>query len=134
MLFVVDNITDMWFSDFDEKDTTPVGLRCRNLITFPAYPNVKVNGQAFGAALGSGLHINDSGSKQRASVKNPPLKISKRMEYRQLLEYQKFDDDIKSKLLKGFKYLQKKFQNKTTTKTMIINNNNNNNKTCTGIT
>jgi hypothetical protein len=93
-------LTDHWLSEYDEKDITPVGLRCRNLVSFPPNPEVKVPGPRFGSNLGRGLQIDYNSHKR---VKNPGLTIAKRMEYRQLAEYHKLTDEMKSKLITGLK-------------------------------
>lgn len=91
-----------------------MGLRCRNLFNFPSAPEIKVPGPSFASNVGRGLHIfegvNSSNIGQSGSmpvvpgrVKNPPLVIAKRMECRQLIEYQKLDNEIRSKLILGLK-------------------------------
>jgi hypothetical protein len=113
-LFGKDCATDQWVYEYDEKDITPVGLRCRNLFNFPPNPEVKVAGGQFGANVGRGLHIFDLSSSTGGGsssvsggpgkrVKNAPLIIAKRMESRQLIEYQKLNDEIRSKLILGLK-------------------------------
>jgi hypothetical protein len=84
---------------------TPPGLRCRNLSTFPPNPEVKVPGPKFGSNIGRGLQIENE--QQSRKVKNPPLTIAKRMEYRQLIEYQKLSDEVRSTLLAGLKNYMK---------------------------
>ncbi len=96
-----DCLTDYWMNEYDEKDITPIGLRSRNLLSFPPNPEVKVNGPSFGSNLGRGLQIDINQSRR---VKNPPLTIAKRMEYRQLIEYQKLNDEMRAKLISGLKY------------------------------
>ena len=93
-------LTDHWLSEYDEKDITPYGLRCRNLLSFPPNPEIKVPGPHFGSNLGRGINIDQ---KQLSRVKNPALTIAKRMEYRQLIEYNKLSEDVKSKLVLGLK-------------------------------
>ena len=48
-------------------------------------------------------------------VKNPPLTIAKRMEYRQLIEYQKVSDEVRASLLNGIrkymKYIAERAEN-----------------------
>jgi hypothetical protein len=98
--FSKDCLTDTWLCEYDEKDVTPPGLRCRNLITFPPNPEVKVLGPKFGTNIGRSLQIEVDVPRR---VKNPPLVIAKRMEYRQLIEYQKLNDTTKSALTLGLK-------------------------------
>jgi hypothetical protein len=31
----------MWLNEYDEKDIVPIGLRCRNLLSFPPNPEGK---------------------------------------------------------------------------------------------
>lgn len=94
-----------------------MGLRCRNLFNFPSRPEVKVPGGAFASSMGRGLHLfhanqlNPSGSAAAGFVvggnrivRNPPLIIAKRMQFRQLIEYQKIDAEFRSKLIMGLKY------------------------------
>jgi hypothetical protein len=88
-----------WNCDYDEFDITPVGLRCRNLSTFPTNPNVKVSGSKFATKLGKGLDIE---SKSRR-VKNLPLEIPKRIEVRQFIEYDRINDEIRTKLMEGLR-------------------------------
>ena len=90
----------MWICDYDEKEITPPGLRCRNLASFPPYPEIKVPGAGFGLSIGRGLAI---GNESYRRVKNPPLTIAKRMEYRQLVEYQKISEALRSNLSIGLK-------------------------------
>jgi hypothetical protein len=97
-----DCLTDNWIIDYDEKDITPIGLRTRNLRTFPSNPAVKVGGSEFGSRMGKGLFIyNNQFMSQRA--KNPPVIIAKRMAYRQLIEYQLLNEQFKQKLIDGLK-------------------------------
>lgn len=70
-------------------------------MTFPPNPEIKVPGGGFGSNIGRGLYIDNITSQRR--VKNPPINIAKRMEYRQLIEYQKLSDEIKSNLILGLK-------------------------------
>jgi hypothetical protein len=79
---------------------TPPGLRCRNLFTFPPNPEIKVPGPKFGSNFGRGLHVS---IKPQQRVNNPQLTIAKRMEYRQLIEYQKLSDEMKSSLMNGLR-------------------------------
>lgn len=83
---------------------TPPGLRCRNLLSFPPNPEIKVPGSKFGANFGRGLHFD---IKPQHKVNNPQLTIAKRMEYRQLIEYQKLTDEVKSNLTNGLKNYMK---------------------------
>lgn len=91
---------------------TPPGLRCRNLYTFPPNPEIKVPGPKFGSNFGRGLHIN---VKPLQRVNNPQLTIAKRMEYRQLIEYQKLSDVMKTSLMSGLrnymKYISERAEN-----------------------
>jgi hypothetical protein len=103
MLFK-DCLTDLWLCEYDEKDITPHGLRCRNLLSFPSNPAVKVqNSKPFGASIGRGLDIE---TNQNRRVKNPPINISKRMEYRQFIEYQKMNEQMRNNLIEGLRYFQ----------------------------
>ncbi len=102
--FNIDCLTDVWLCEYDEKDVTPPGLRCRNLSTFPPNPEIKVPGSRFGSNIGRGLQIE---TDQHRKVKNPPLTIAKRMEYRQLIEYQKLSDQVRESLLSGLKNYMK---------------------------
>lgn len=87
--------------EYDEKEITPAGLKCRNLLNLPPNPEIKVPGPRFGTNVGRGLNIDLNPNRR---VKNPPITIAKRMEYRQLIEYQKLSDEIKQKLSMGLKY------------------------------
>lgn len=98
---VKDSLTDLWLGEYDEKEIVPYGLRCRNLLTFPPNPEIKVPGPRFVSNLARSLDIDTSINKKR--VKNPPMTIAKRMEYRQLIEYQKLSAENKSKLITGLK-------------------------------
>jgi hypothetical protein len=111
--------TDQWYYEYDEKDITPIGLRCRNLFNFPSNPEIKVPGGEFASKVGRGLNILEPNAfinidaalvgsvPQTVStanrVRNPPLTIAKRMQCRQLIEYQKLNDEIRSKLTLGLK-------------------------------
>ena len=94
-------MTDLWLSEYDEKDITPHGLRCRNLLSFPHNPEIKVAGPRFGTNIGRSLNID---LNQARRVKNPPLVISKRMEYRQFIEYQKLSQETRAQLITSLKY------------------------------
>lgn len=97
-------MTDVWLCEYDEKDVTPPGLRCRNLSTYPPNPEIKVPGAKFGSNIGRGLQIDID---QNRKVKNPPLTIAKRMEFRQLIEYQKLSNEVRASLLNGLKNYMK---------------------------
>ena len=86
--------------EYDEKDVTPPGLRCRNLLSFPPNPEIKVPGPKFGSNFGRGLQVD---IKPPPKVNNPQLTIAKRMEYRQLIEYHKLSDETKTSLMSGLK-------------------------------
>ncbi|CAF0878303.1 unnamed protein product [Brachionus calyciflorus] len=105
-------LTDAWMCEYDEKEIIPPGLRCRNLQTFPSNPEVKVHGANFGTNAGRGISVDLNPSRR---VKNPPITIAKRMEYRQLIEYQKLSDEVKLKLMTGLKnymaYIAKRAEN-----------------------
>ena len=88
--------------EYDEKDVTPPGLRCRSLANFPPSPEIKVPGPPFGSSIGRGLQL-DTDSRRR--VKNPPILVAKRMEFRQIIEYQKLNDESKAKLLNGLRLI-----------------------------
>jgi hypothetical protein len=90
----------VWLTEYDEKEIIPVGLRCRSLLSFPPNPEIKTPGNSFGTNLGKGLQIEINFPKR---VKNPPFNIPKRMEYRQIIEYQKLNEEIRSKLVLGLK-------------------------------
>ncbi|RNA34735.1 sperm-associated antigen 17, partial [Brachionus plicatilis] len=93
-------LTDEWTNEYDEKEIIPPGLRSRNLNNFPPNPEVKVNGPSFGTNAGKSLAVD---LNQNRRVKNPPITIAKRMEYRQLIEYQKLSEPTKTKLINGLK-------------------------------
>ena len=76
-------------------------MRCRKLSSFPSNPNVKTPGPKFATTLGKGLEIQ---TEQVEIVKNPPLIIPKRMEVRQIIEYERLGDDIRNLLMEGLKY------------------------------
>ena len=44
-------------NEYDEKDITPIGLRCRKLTSFPSNPEIKVPGASFGSNIGRGLNL-----------------------------------------------------------------------------
>lgn len=111
---VKDSYSDNWLIDYDEKDIVPYGLRCRNLYTFPPNPEVKVSGPEFGTNIGKGLELQEP-NKQTRKVKNVPINIPKRMEYRQFVEYEKINEEIKNSLIEGLKnyinYVRKRAEN-----------------------
>ncbi len=94
-------LTDLWLCEYDEKDVTPLGLRCRNLLSYPPHPDIKVPGPKFGANFGRGLNFDIKQNLNR--VNSPQLTIAKRMEYRQLIEYQKLTNDTRHSLMEGLK-------------------------------
>lgn len=57
-------------------------------------------GPRFGTNIGRSLEIDLNQSRR---VKNPAIIISKRMEYRQFIEYQKLSDEVRIKLINGLK-------------------------------
>lgn len=110
-------MTDTWLCEYDEKDVTPPGLRCRNLLSFPPNPEIKVPGSKFGANFGRGLHFD---IKPQHKVNNPQLTIAKRMEYRQLIEYQKLSDEIKGNLTTGLKNYMKFISDRAENHRMLL--------------
>jgi hypothetical protein len=100
VFFFKDSLYDSWIREYDEKDITPYGLRCRILNSFPPNPAVKTPGPRFATKLGKSLDIStDHGD----IIKNPPLIIPKRMEYRQIIEYERLSDETRNVLMKGLK-------------------------------
>ena len=94
-----DTFSSEWICEYDEHDITPIGLRCRNLNTFPTNPNVKVPGPKFAVKLGKGLDIDNKNKR----FKNTPLEIPKRIEVRQFIEYEKLNEEIRTKLTDGLR-------------------------------
>jgi hypothetical protein len=104
LYFLIDSLTDFWFVDYDEKDITPYGLRCRSLLSFPPKPEVKVSGPRFAAGLGRSLYINDSEAFAcQRRIKSSKFEMPKRMECRQLVEYQKLNSHLKLNLMNGLR-------------------------------
>lgn len=99
----IDSINENWARDYEEKEITPIGLRCRNLSNFPSNPDVKVPGAKFGTRLGKSLQIE---TNQNEHLKNPPIIIPKRMEYRQIIEYERISDELRGALAEGLKYVK----------------------------
>jgi hypothetical protein len=104
-----DTYSKEWFCEYDESDITPVGLRCRNLSTFPTNPNVKVSGPKFSTKVGKGLDIDNKNRR----AKNTPLEIPKRIEVRQFIEYDKLNEDIRTRLMEGLRWDDSYYISKT---------------------
>lgn len=99
---------DQWYLDYDEKDITPRGLKCRNLYNFPSNPEIKVPGPKFATNIGRSLDIFDSGMnndlKTKGRIKSAPFTIARRMECRQFVQFAKLTEDLRTKLILGLKF------------------------------